>query len=83
MNQQQFIKEGKDKLPIAILKWIWKNLDKIDDVIEFLMTVRGIVSKREETEPECGGKAKPTGSPTPNGYWSCIGGNWVWIEDIG
>lgn len=42
MNQKQFINTGKEILPVVILKWIWKNLDKIDMIIDFLQSLRTV-----------------------------------------
>lgn len=45
MNQKQFLTEGKGKLPLLILKWLWKNWDKIDDIIDWLIKVKDLLKK--------------------------------------
>lgn len=58
MNQKQFLTEGKGKLPLLILKWIWKNLDKIDDVIDLLHSLRPVRMQGED-------KPDPGTTPPP------------------
>lgn len=83
MNQQQFIETGKGKkVPANVLNWIWKNKDLI---LSLIIALFGKKVVQERLETDCQG-VKPVGPPVgsgPNGEWFCMGGEWVWIEDIG
>lgn len=36
-----------------------------------------------DTPEYCGGKVKPADIKGQAGSWSCNGGEWVWIPDVG
>lgn len=63
MNQKQLIDHGRSKnIPIAILKWVWKNLDKIDDIIDFIIEIRDRI-KGDKVQTRGGGGATPKPDP--------------------
>jgi hypothetical protein len=84
MQQKQFIETGKGKLPVTILKWIWKNIDKLDDIIALIISLKRSKAPEVQTmSGSCGNVPRPKNQLTPNGDWECIGGNWTWVEGLG
>jgi len=37
----------------------------------------------EDTPEYCGGKVKPADKKGEAGSWSCNGGEWIWVPDVG
>jgi predicted transcriptional regulator len=80
MNQQ--LKDfGKSKnIPVNVLKWVWQNIDRIEDFIQLLKYIRDTFKGKNENRSSC-----QTPRPAPKfepGYWACTGGEWVWVPQV-
>lgn len=66
MNQKQLIDHGKsNNIPISILKWIWKNLDKIDDIIDVIVEIRDRIRSDKPKTLGGGDDINPPTEPDP------------------
>lgn len=79
MNKEiKDLAKGKG-IPVSIFSWIWKNLDRIEELLQIIKYIRDKYKGENVKTFACGPRPAPKLEP---GYWECVSGEWTWVPAV-